>query len=166
MPPWHDIPNGYRMNKPLAGLVGGLAGAITVTLLHELVRRKFSDAPRLDKLGEEALDKTVAAVSGKHIPAEQQYPTAMAADIISNTLYYSAAAFKPGSAVLSGTILGATAGLGALKLPGQLGLNEEHTTATSNRKIITVALYTIGGLVTGLITKKLAARQGSSLPTL
>ncbi len=136
-------------------MIGGLAGAITVTVLHELLRRNFSDAPRLDKLGEEALDKTVAAVTGRHVPAEKQYPASLAADLISNTLYYSTVAFKPGSALLTGTVLGATAGAGAVKLPGRLGLNAATTAATSNRRMLTIALYTIGGIVTGLVTRRL-----------
>lgn len=140
-------------------MAGGLAGAITLTLLAELLRKNFSGAPRLDKLGEEALDKSVSALSGEHVPAEHQYSASMAADIISNTLYYSAAAFKPGNAVLAGTILGAIAGVGAVKLPGRLGLNEDNTAATSNKKVLTMALYTIGGLVAGLVTRRLAYKN-------
>jgi hypothetical protein len=149
------------MNKKIAGLLGGLAGAITTTILHEILRRNYSGAPRLDKLGEEALDKTVAKISGNHIPAEKQYPASMAADIVSNTLYYSAAAFKPASAVLTGTLLGATAGLGAVELPRRMGLNGSTTGATSNRKLLTIGLYTIGGIVAGLVAKRLA---GNGVP--
>jgi hypothetical protein len=153
--PWHEIPSVSCMNKTLAGLAGGLAGAITLTLLAELLRKNFSGAPRLDKLGEEALDKTVSEISGKHMTADRQYSTSMAADLISNTLYYSATAFKPASAVLTGAILGATAGAGAVKLPGRLGLNEDNTAGSPNKKLLTVALYTIGGLIAGLVTRRL-----------
>jgi hypothetical protein len=154
---WHNILTIAGMNKKFAGLIGGLAGAITTTILHEILRRRYSGAPRLDKLGEEALDKTVSKISGNHIPAEKKYPASMAADIVSNTLYYSAAAFKPARAVLTGTILGATAGMGAVKLPGRMGLNGSTTAGTSNRKWLTIGLYTIGGLVAGLVAKRLAA---------
>lgn len=143
------------MNKPLAGLAGGLAGAVAVTLLAELLRKNFSNAPRLDKLGEEALDKTVSKLNGEHVPVEKQYRASLAADLISNTLYYSATAFKPRAAVLTGTILGATAGAGAVKLPARLGLNEENTAGTKNKKLLTIALYTVGGLIAGLVTRRL-----------
>ena len=43
--------------KVLASLAGGLAGAITVTVLHEMFRKSDSSAPRLDKLGETATQK-------------------------------------------------------------------------------------------------------------
>lgn len=154
---WHNILTSFYMNRKIAGLVGGLAGAITTTILHELLRRNYKGAPRLDKLGEEALDKTVSKFNGKHIPAEKQYPASMAADLISNTLYYSTAAFKPARAVLTGTILGATAGIGAIKLPGKIGLNASTTSATPKRKILTIGLYMVGGLVAGMVAKRLSA---------
>ncbi len=83
------------MNTKLAGLIGGWREPSPPPYYMKycdatiLMRRGF------DKLGEEALDKTVAKISGKHVPAKQRYPASMAADLISITLYYSTAALNP-----------------------------------------------------------------------
>lgn len=44
-------------------LLGGLAGVCALTLLHETARRKTKKAPRMDKLGMEALAKGIVAGS-------------------------------------------------------------------------------------------------------
>jgi hypothetical protein len=38
-------------------LIAGLGGAIALNILHESLKRKSPDAPRIDKLGEEAVQK-------------------------------------------------------------------------------------------------------------
>jgi hypothetical protein len=38
-------------------LIGGFAGAIALNILHETVKRYYDKAPRVDLVGEEALEK-------------------------------------------------------------------------------------------------------------
>ena len=139
----------------IKALVGGFVGAATLTLLHEYLK-KYKFAPRLDKLGEEAAASGIEALGGDAPGAAGLYTTSLAADIISNTLYYSSAAAHPTKPVQAGIGLGLLAGIGAVFVPGEVGLSSAHTAATPSRKWITVALYTVGGLVAGAVIKRLS----------
>jgi hypothetical protein len=139
--------------KLLTSLAGGLAGAIAVTILHELIRKNDPSAPRLDKLGEQAtahiMEKTGHAAPAK----DKLYTTAMVGDIIGNTLFYSLAGTRMKKAMSTGGLLGLSAGIGALKLPGVLGLNPKFTNSTGKRRWVTVGLYLTGGLIAAGVAK-------------
>jgi hypothetical protein len=139
--------------KLLTSLAGGLAGAISVTILHELLRKVDPSAPRLDLLGEQAtarlMEKTGHPASGNH----HLRTSALVGDIISNTLYYSLAGTRVKKAVSTGGMLGLGAGIGALKLPQAIGLNGAHTNLTTKRRWLTVGLYVAGGLIAAAVTK-------------
>lgn len=139
--------------KLVSSILGGLAGAIAVTLLHELIRKNFDEAPRLDKLGEESAAKLIE-LSGNSAPPEKQlYKPALTADILSNAFYYGFATSRGKRPIISGLIAGATAGMGAVKLPGKMGLNPDHTAGSPEKKAITIGLYTVGGLLAAVIAK-------------
>src|SRR5688500_8084098 len=111
------------MMKLLDGLIGGLAGAIGITIIHEITRKIYPEAPRLDKLGEQAVQKIVGKTTG-HEPAEKEmYGPAMAGDLIANALYYGLAASGTKHPVKTAGLLGISAGLGAISLPSKMGLN-------------------------------------------
>lgn len=143
------------MNIVLKSLVAGFAGAITTTVLHELIRKNVSNAPRLDLLGEEATAKTIEAAGVTAPEGENLYWTSMAGDIFANTLYYSMVGLKKQSSVGAGIGLGMSAGLGAVELPGKLGLDEEHSAGSRQKKLITIGLYGIGGVVAGMVMRSL-----------
>lgn len=146
------------MNSLFAGLAGGFAGATCTTLLHECIRHGYDAAPRLDKLGEQALSKAIDAVGDVHVSNRQLYLGSMAGDIISNALYYATAAGCP-DPVIAGTTLGLLAGAGAVVLPGRMGLDPGHTNATASRRWLTIGLYTVGGLVAGVVIRSLRTTQ-------
>src|SRR6476620_4638402 len=50
-------------------LAGGLAGATAVTLLHESIRQVVPQAPRMDRLGMQAISKGLKK-AGKKVPRE------------------------------------------------------------------------------------------------
>jgi hypothetical protein len=137
-------------------LIGGFIGAATVTLLNESLRRLSGNTPRLDKLGEEATAKTIESLGGKPPQGNNLYATSLAADILSNTLYYSSAAANKDNPLLAGAGLGIMAGLGAVYLPEQVGLDPDHTAATDPKKWITIGLYTLGGIIAGAVIKRLS----------
>jgi hypothetical protein len=143
------------MNTVFKSLVAGFAGAITTTVLHELIRKNVSNAPRLDLLGEEATAKTIEAAGVTAPEGDRLYWTSMAGDIVANTLYYSMAGLKKQSSVRAGIGLGLSAGLGAVELPGKLGLNEDHTAGSQQKRLMTIGLYVIGGLVTGMVMRSI-----------
>lgn len=137
-------------------LIGGFIGAATVTLLNESLRRLSANTPRIEKLGEEATAKTIESLGGEPPEGDRLYATSLAADILSNTLYYSSAAANKGNPLLAGAGLGVMAGLGAVYLPEQIGLNPDPTSATDARKWITIGMYTLGGIVAGAVIKRLS----------
>ncbi len=51
--------------KLTTALAGGLAGAVTLNLIHETYRKIDEDAPKIQLIGEEALVKMLKAV---HLP--------------------------------------------------------------------------------------------------
>lgn len=146
--------------KPTIALGGGLAGAATMTLIHETVKRVVPAAPRMDLLGMNALSKAMRN-AGKNSPAQKKlYALTMAGDIVSNAVYYSMAGIgKEKGAVVRGGLLGLAAGLGAVLLPKPLGLNEDYSNRTTSTKVMTVALYLAGGLITAAVLRALHKKR-------
>ena len=70
---------------------GGLAGATAVTLIHESIKAVVPQAPRMDRLGMQAIAKGLRKAN-KEVPNQKAlFTMAMAGDLVSNALYYSAA---------------------------------------------------------------------------
>jgi len=137
-----------------SAILGGITGATVLTLLHESVRRVNKNAPRMDKMGMEAIAKTLESVNVAVAKEENLFKITMAGDIISNSLYYSLAGLgNEKQVIVRGALLGAAAGLGAVYLPKPLGLNEAPSNRTTETKLLTVAWYLTGGLVAGIAAK-------------
>ena len=145
--------------KIVDGLIGGLAGAISITLIHELTRKIYPEAPRLDRLGEQATAKIIGKVKGDAPPQKDLYGPALAGDLIANALYYGLAAANTKHPVKTAGALGITAGLGAITLPSKMGLKEEFTSGTLQKKLITVGLYTLGGIIAGSVVNFFRSRE-------
>lgn len=141
--------------KLLAAIGGGLAGAVAVTLIHEIVKRVESDAPRMDLLGMEALSK-ILRHSDQPVPDKGTlFKATLAGDIISNAAYYSFAVASKKRIWTGGTLLGLAAGIGAVVLPKQLGLNPTYSNKTAKTQIITTSLYLAGGVIASAVAKAL-----------
>jgi hypothetical protein len=134
----------------LRNLLGGLAGAVTLNLFHEGYRRIDKDAPRVDLVGEEALTKAVSAMGCTPPTGNKLTAVTMAADVVSNSLFYSLIGIGNNrNALLRGAALGLGVGIATLKLTPVFGLNDAPITKTTKTKILTVAWYTLGGLAAG-----------------
>ncbi len=140
--------------KKLSAIEGGATGALSLTLIHEIVRRLDPKAPRMDLLGMNAISKFLKSL-GQDTPEKHKlFVWAMVGDLISNSLYYSLAGLGNKKSVIQrGILLGLGAGLGAVLLPKPLQLNEAPTNRTTKTKAMTVGLYLIGGLVAAAIIK-------------
>jgi len=146
--------------KILAAIGGGLAGAVALTLLHEVTRRLDKDAPRMDLLGMDALSRGIKKVGAEIPEAANLYKLTLAGDIISNAMYYSiAAAGNKKYVVPKGTFLGLAAGLGALFLPKTAGLNPKHSNKTLKTQLLTTSFYLMGGVIASLVAKELEKRE-------
>ncbi len=146
--------------KLIKALESGFVGACTLTLIHELVRRKIPEAPRMDLLGMNALSKILRKFSAKIPERNQLFGWTLAGDIVGNTLYYSlAGAGSKKTSLSKGILLGLTAGLGAVTLPKKIGINDAPSNRTLQTKVMTVAWYIIGGMVTAAVYKVLENRK-------
>ncbi len=144
----------------LKALGSGLAGALALTLIHETARRMREDAPRLDVLGMRAISKSLRAADVEP-PDVELHDLALAGDIAANSLYYSLVGFgKREDAWLCGAALGLAAGLGAITLPGPLGLGPQPTESAPTTQLMTVAWYLAGGLAAAAAYRALTADEG------
>lgn len=142
--------------KVLKAILAGFAGAAALNLLHETVRRFDSDAPRVDLVGEEALTRSLNSLNLKAPKGDKLYAATLAGDLISNSIYYTTIALS-GSKNLyfKSAVAGITAGIGAIQLPDKMGLDDKPVTKTDKTKVLTVAWYLIGGLVTAGVFNRL-----------
>ncbi|TWR31212.1 hypothetical protein FPZ43_01680 [Mucilaginibacter pallidiroseus] len=142
--------------KILKNLIGGLAGAVALNVLHEALKRFDHEAPRVDLIGEEAITKGFEAIDKEPPSGDTLYAITLAGDLISNAVYYSLIGVgKSRHLVARGVTYGAVAGIGALKLTEPLGLSDAPVTRTVKTQVLTVGYYTFGGLVTALVIKGL-----------
>ena len=148
--------------RVLSAIGGGLAGACSLTLLHELTRRLDKDAPRMDLLGREAIARGLR-LSGRNVPdSTSLYGLSLAGELISNTFYYSlAAAGRKKYVVPKGTALGLVAGLAALFLPKQMGLDPSHSNRTLKTQVLTTTFYLAGGLVASFVARKMEKKKSA-----
>lgn len=149
--------------KAATALAGGLAGATAVTLIHESIKAVVPKAPRMDRLGMQAISKGLRKAN-KQVPEENTlFTMAMAGDIISNAIYYSAAGIgKEENIWIRSSVLGLAAGLGAVFLPEPLGLNKQYSSRTTATKVMTIGLYVAGSLVTTAVIKLLNKKKQDS----
>ena len=135
------------MPPPARALIGGAAGAVTVTALNEAARRLVPRAPRLDALGRRGLVKMLRLAGVRPPTGDAQFRWAMAGDLASNTVYYSlVGAGAKKRPWLRGALLGLGAGVGAALLPPRVGLGRRPTQDAPTTQLLTVAWYFAGGL--------------------
>lgn len=134
----------------MKNLLAGLSGAIALNVLHEVYRHYDSEAPEVQLIGEQALRKMAKAVNAQPPKGEKLYAYTLAADVVSNALYYSLIGKGNSNYVTKAILLGSLAGVGALTLTQPLGLNDAPVKKTNKTKWLTVAWYTTGALVTAL----------------
>ena len=145
--------------KSIQGLAAGLAGAVVLTVTHQLLHKMFRDAPRMDLMGEEAVNK-ITDKAGIDLTAENTYNAAMTGDIAGNALYYSLAyTGNRKNALQRGALLGLTAGIGAVVLPKHMGLSNEYSNRTIKTGLLAIAVYTLGGIVSGKVAGMLSKRE-------
>lgn len=141
--------------KLLPSLAAGFSGAIALTILHETVRHlRPHDAPRMDVLGMRGLRKLLGKTDLPQPDRDTLFTMTMAGDVLSNGLYYTLVG-SGRHALRRGLLLGVAAGAGGVLLPGPLGLGEAPSNRTPQTQAMTVAWYTVGGLVAGAVARAL-----------
>ena len=147
------------MKKLISNIIGGLAGAVALNIIHQTIKAIDHDAPRVDLVGEEALSKGMEAIGLTPPTGNALFVATLAGDVVSNALYYSSIGFgKKKYLLLRGTVVGIAAGIGALTLTEPMGLSDAPVTRTDKTKFMTVGWYLIGGLVTAIAIKALRSK--------
>ncbi len=133
-------------------LLAGLAGAIVLNVLHESLKNKSPNMPRVDLLGENALQKTLKYFGSSIDNSANLYKATLAGDVVGNTLYYSLIGTGNKKYLWPKAIfMGLSAGVGAVTLPEPMGLDPEPVAKNNIVKALTVSYYLAGAIVTGLV---------------
>lgn len=139
-------------------LISGAAGAVALTAMHECTRTNMPDPPRADVLGMEAIEKAADALDAS--PPEHLRTTALAGDLVGNTLFYSSVGFAgPGQSLLCGALAGIAAGGGVLALPRLPGLSSAAVNRTRGTQAMAAGMYFAAGLIAGAVHHLLSARD-------
>jgi len=149
---------GTTQHPFLGSIAAGLAGALALTVLHESARRVVPRAPRMDTLGRRGLARSIRAAGGEPPARDELQAVALVGDVASNGLMYALVGLgSPGLAPLVGAAIGTAAGLGALALPPALDLGPGPDGLAASTRAMTVGWYAFGGLVAGLVYRRLRA---------
>lgn len=141
----------------IKNLLAGLGGAIVLNIIHETLKKKGTDMPRVDLVGEEALQKSLNYLGTSIDNDITLYKATLAGDVISNALYYSLIGGGSYKHIWTRAIFyGLSGGIGAVTLPEPVGLDPEPVNKTQKTKVLTVAYYLAGALVTGALLKAIA----------
>ena len=140
-------------------LIAGFAGSAALNILHETVRKFDNQAPRLDLIGEEALQKSTKTL---HLPiptGDKLYNATIIGDILSNATYYTGIGMGSKKFLIWKALgYGLSAGLAAIKLPKPIGLDDKPVASSDKRKVMSLGYYVFGALITagvfGMISKK------------
>lgn len=136
----------------MKNLIAGLAGATVLNLLHETLKNKSPNMPRIDLLGENALQKTLKYFGGNIESSANLYKATLASDVVGNTLYYSLIGTGNQRYLWPKAIfMGLSAGIGAVTLPKPMGLDSQPVAKNDTVKVLTVGYYLLGAVVTGLV---------------
>ena len=139
-------------------IIGGLAGAIVLTLLNESLKNVNSDMPRIDLVGKEVVQKTAEYFGLDIENSESLLSTALVSDIISNTAYYSLINGEKEELWLKAASAGLLAGLGAVNLPDKMGLNDEPVSKSLTTKALVIGYYLAGAFTTAAVIRLMEKR--------
>lgn len=137
----------------LANLIAGLGGAVVLNILHESLKNKASGMPHIDRLGEEALQKSLGYLDTGIEDNHNLYLATLAGDVAGNTVYYGLIGGRNSLIWPKAVILGLAAGIGAVTLPKPMGLDAKPVARNTKTATLTIAYYLSGALTTAAILK-------------
>jgi hypothetical protein len=138
--------------KNWAALKSGMIGACSLNVLHETGRKVIPIAPHIDLIAMRALGKSLNRI-GVTPSLKNLRRIALAGDLLSNSIYYSAvggltASQKPRSVWKRAVLLGLAAGVGAVVLPPRFGIEHHPSRVSPHTGVLTIAWYLVGAFVT------------------
>ncbi len=140
-----------------AAVLSGVAGAVSLNLMHECTRVSMPHPPRVDIVGMRAVAK-IARATG-HEPPQELRKTAMAGDLVANSLYYGLVGLGGRrNALAIGAVGGLAAGIGALLLSPTLGVGDAEVNRTRGTQVMTAGMYFAAGLIAGAVYRSVSRR--------
>ena len=140
------------MTRLTRSLTSGVAGALALTLIHETGRRALARAPRMDEVAMRGLRKLLP---GKQRDPVRLHKLALAGDLVSNAVYYSAIAAPTRKATWTrAAALGTAAGFCALRLPERIGLGVPPNAEHRANQFMTVGWYLAGALAAAFVATR------------
>ena len=141
-------------SDPVKAISSGLAGAAALTLLHESARQVIPHAPRVDVIGMRTIRRPMVAMGAQPPRGRTLYKLSLLEELASNGLYYAMVGTgRSRNPVQRGLVLGILAGLGAVFLPPAMGLGNQPHRRAPYTQVMTVAWYTFGGVVAGVVAR-------------
>lgn len=149
------------MNTWVRSLTSGAAGAVALTSLHELARRRVPYAPRMDVVAMRGLIRLVPPLRQRRVRSRDLHRFALVGDLVSNSLYYAAIPARTSNDTWRrAAALGIAAGAGALLLPQPMGLGTPPHSYVRANQVMTMAWYLAGALMAaGVATAMSSGRQ-------
>jgi hypothetical protein len=142
--------------KFLTNFIGGLAGAATLTILNETFKRFDPEAPRLDCVGEEGMNKLMEKAGADPLEGDALYVATLTGDLLSNAVYYSLIGKGKRKFLLArGILYGLGAGIGNLEVARRMNIDDAPLTRSEKTRFMTVGYYLVGGIMTALAIKAL-----------
>jgi hypothetical protein len=135
-------------------MLGGMIGAIALNAIHQVAKRIDPEAPEIDKIGEQALSKTIRATGNEPPHGNNLFLATLGSDIAANAMYFSLTGIGgKKNMLLRGAVLGAAAGIGTLQLTKPLGLDDAPVKKSMRTQVMTVSWYLLAGLITAGVLK-------------
>lgn len=157
--------------KLASALEGGLAGATTISLIGETLRRIDGQNHQFNVFDGKSLKKRFKKASSKKKGRATKQFIQLAGDVLGNTALFGLTSLgKRKNAVLRGALLGTAAGLGSVlfdemkdekhKVNGHEGYPSTMRAKESLlSKAAEVGLFTVGGMIAGKLIQKVKAKK-------
>lgn len=142
----------------IKNITAGFIGSIALNFLHETLRKNATNVPKINILGEQALNRVLSEVGTPIADENELHEATLKADLAANTMYYSLIGGNSKWIWPKAIFLGLSAGIGALKLPEPMGLNPDPVNRTRQTQVLTVGYYLFGALVTAVVLKTLSKK--------
>jgi hypothetical protein len=149
------------MRRWLGSIGSGLVGALALAGVHWRSKRRWKlHTPRLDQLGERAVERLSEAVGRRPPHGRRLERAGLAANVALSALYFAALVLKrTGRPILRGTLGGFVLGLATIFLPPLLALGKRRRGVSPGGQALTVGSYTLGGLLSATAWRGLGSES-------
>jgi hypothetical protein len=148
------------MRRLVAAACAGIAGAVTLTLLHQLGRTTDRSPSRLDRLDDDSLRTLLRKLRLRPRSPDRLHRIALMSQLLVNSGLYSSLFARQPRPWLRGAIGGTIVGMAvALIGPALYTAGTARTMETRRAQALTIAMYSSAGLVASALYSALARRR-------